>query len=685
MNVRHPSFQVVLPLCWGFVLSVAPLRAEPAPTPAGKDTGLIPRRVLFGNPDKASPKISPDGKLLSFLAPVNGVLNVWVGPSDDLASAKPVTNDTKRGIRSYSWAFNNRQLLYVQDANGDENFHVYRVDLSNHETTDLTPLEHIRAEIEAISQRFPDDLIVGINDRNPQFHSLYRINLLSGERTLVEENTAFAGYLMDEDLRVRFAVKYTPDGGNAILERSNGKWQEFAKIPQEDTLTTGPVGFDKTGAVLYLRDSRGRDTGVFKTVNLATREEKIIAEDPRSDAGGVMLHPTENTVQAISFTYERTHWKFLDKEVQADFEKLKTKLGDGDVTVGSRTLDDRKWVISLLVDNDPVRYHLYDRDSGATKFLFTSRHELEGWPLQKLHPRVLKSRDGLSLVSYLTLPAGTDPEGRAQPKQPVPMVLLVHGGPWGRDGWGLNSMHQFLANRGYAVLSVNFRSSTGFGKNFVNAGNREWAAKMHDDLLDAVDWAIAEKIADPKKIGIMGGSYGGYATLVGLTFTPEKFACGVDIVGPSNLVTLLSTIPPYWAPMVEMFKTRVGDVSSEDGRKFLASRSPLSKADQIRRPLLIGQGANDPRVKQAESDQIVGAMREKKLPVTYVLFPDEGHGFARPPNSLAFNAIAEAFLARHLGGRYEAIGDAFDGSSVEVPTGADDVPGLSPKLPAQGK
>jgi len=300
-----------------------------------------------------------------------------------------------------------------------------------------------------------------------------------------------------------------------------------------------------------------------------------------------------------------------------------------------------------------------------------------------MHARVLKSRDGLDLVSYLTLPPGVDPDGAGKPRQPVPMVLDVHGGPWGRDDWGFNPTHQFFANRGYAVLSVNFRGSTGFGKAFVNAGNREWAAKMHDDLIDAVDWAIAEKIADSKKVAIFGGSYGGYATLVGMTFTPDKFACGVDIVGPSNLVTLLNTIPPYWEPGVQMFKDRVGDHTSEDGKKFLRSRSPLTYADRISKPLLIGQGANDPRVKQAEADQIVGAMKEKKLPVTYALFPDEGHGFARPENRLAFNAVTEAFLARFLGGRYEAIGDAFSGSTITVPTGAADVPGLSAKLSAK--
>jgi acetyl esterase/lipase len=329
-----------------------------------------------------------------------------------------------------------------------------------------------------------------------------------------------------------------------------------------------------------------------------------------------------------------------------------------------------------------VRYYRFDREAQKAEFLFTNRQALEGRPLQKMHPHVVKSRDGMDLMCYLTLPPGHDAGGKAD--RPVPMVLLVHGGPWGRDGWGFDPLHQLLSNRGYAVLSVNFRGSTGFGKKFLNAGNQEWAGKMHDDLIDAVNWAVAKKIADPSKIALMGGSYGGYATLVGLTFTPDVFACGVDIVGPSNILTLLSTIPPYWAPAVQMFKDRVGDFTSAEGKKFLTERSPLTHVAKIKRPLLIGQGANDPRVKQAESDQIVKAMTERSIPVTYVLFPDEGHGFARPANSLAFNAVAEAFLAKHLGGRYEPVGDAFDGSSLTVPQGAEGVPGLKEKMPKEG-
>jgi dipeptidyl aminopeptidase/acylaminoacyl peptidase len=391
-----------------------------------------------------------------------------------------------------------------------------------------------------------------------------------------------------------------------------------------------------------------------------------------------MLHPTEKYVQAVAFNYERLHWKVLDPSVAADFDILRRQ-EDGDMTVVSRTQDDGTWIVVYSLDDGPLRYYFYDRSQRMATFLFTDKENLKNKPLAKMHPVVIKARDGLDLVSYYTLPKGSD-SGDGRPDRSLPMVLYVHGGPWGRDYWGFDPIHQWLANRGYAVLSVNFRGSTGFGKNFINAGNMEWGRRMHDDLVDAVKWAVSSGIADPAKIAIMGGSYGGYATLAGLTLTPQLFACGVDIVGPSNLITLLETIPPYWKPAIEQFTTRVGDFRTEEGRALLRERSPLTYADRIVRPLLIGQGANDPRVKQNESDQIVKAMQEKGLPVTYVLYPDEGHGFARPENRLSFYAVAEAFLAEHLGGGFEPIGQDFRGASLCVPEGAREVPGLAEAL-----
>ncbi|MFM9957089.1 MAG: S9 family peptidase [Phycisphaerales bacterium] len=668
----------------------------PAPTAgaaaaAKGSTGLIPRSVLFGNPDRAGVQISPDGKWVSYLSSVDGVMNVWVAPVDNLDEAKAITKDTKRGIRSYFWAYNSTNILYIQDEGGDENWNVYSTDVASARTTNITPMKGVAAQIEGVSEKFPNEIIVGLNDRDKRLHDLYRVNIQSGERTLVVQNPGTiegdicAGVSVDDDFRVRFASTNTKEGGSKVYTAQLKKgttydWTEFQAIPSEDILTTGPVAFNKDGSQAYMRDSRGRDTSALFSIDLATKKQTLIAENAKADAGGVMTHPTERNVQAVAFNYKRNEWTILDKSIEPDFAYLRT-VADGDFNVTSRSLDDKTWIVAYMRDNGPVKFYRYQRGASGTAgkatFLFTNNKRLEGLELARMHPTVIKSRDGLDLVSYLSLPPSSDTDNNARPEKPVPTVLLVHGGPWGRDAWGYNSQHQWLTNRGYAVLAVNFRASTGFGKNFINAGNGEWAGKMHDDLIDAVNWAVSEKIADPKKVAIMGGSYGGYATLAGLTFTPDVFAAGVSIVGPSNLHTLLSTIPAYWEPMINtLIKQIGGDHRTEEGRKYLESRSPLSRVDKIERPLLIGQGANDPRVKQAESDQIVKAMQDKNIPVSYVLFPDEGHGFARPENRKSFNAVAEAFLAKHLGGEYEPIGDDFQNSSITVPAGAEGVPGL---------
>ena len=637
---------------------------------------LIPRKLLFGNPDKAMARLSPDGSQLSYLAPVDGVLNVWVGPAGDPAKAKPVTHDTKRGIRFYTWAFTSQHVLYTQDKGGDENWRIYGVDLANGETKDYTPIEGVNAQIAEMSPRTPLKILIALNDRNPQMHDLHLLDLQSGRRELVLENDGFIGFIADDTYQVRFGTRMTPDGGMDMLKRTPaGEWELYFHIDMQDSLTTQPFGFERSGRYLYIGDSRERNTSGLYRLDTLSGEKTLLAEDPRADLDSVIIHPVENTVQAAAFVFERKQWKIIDPAIQADLDYLKS-VADGDVEVVSRTLDDQHWVVAYLLDNSPTRYFQYDRASRKVKFLFTDRQELENKPLAKMHPVTITARDGMKLVSYYTLPLGSDQKRPGIPDSPLPLILNVHGGPWGRDAWGYNPWHQWLANRGYAVLSVNFRASTGLGKDFTNAGDKQWGAKMHDDLIDAVEWAIREGITTRSQVGIMGGSYGGYATLTGLTFTPDTFACGVDIVGPSNLVTLLETIPPYWAPMLEMMTSRIGDHRTEDGRKFLASRSPLTYADRIRRPLLIGQGANDPRVKQAESDQIVQAMQAKNIPVSYVLYPDEGHGFARPENWLSFNAIAEAFLAKCLEGRFEPVGEDFANSSLQVPEGAQDVPGL---------
>lgn len=652
------------------------------PTFAAEEVPLIPREKFFGNPEKARARISPDGKLLAYLAPVDGVLNVWVGPADDPSKAKPVTHDTHRGLRNYSWAYTSQHLLYTQDKNGDEDNHVYSINLKTGEIKDLTPIEKISATIEGVSDKFPEEVLIGINDRDERhFHDIYRVNIITGEKKLLQKNPGYAGFVTDDDFQVRFAVNITPDAGQTYLQAvDNNEWKEYMAIDALDAMTTSLAGFDKTGQKLYILDSRNRNTAALKWIDLKTNEEHLVAEDPRADISGAIVHPTEKTIQAVSFTYDKPEWKVLDKSIQPDLDYLKT-VRDGEIQITSRTLDDNRWTVAYLTDDGPVYFYLYDRQpERKATFLFTSTPELEKLPLVKMHPQIIKSRDGLNLVSYLTLPKGSDPQGVGRPTKPLPMILNVHGGPWARDDWGYDPEHQLLANRGYAVLSVNYRGSTGFGKEFINAGNKEWAAKMHNDLIDAVNWAVENKIADKDRIAIMGGSYGGYATLVGLTYTPDVFAAGVDIVGPSSLITLMENPPPYWYSFMPVMKLRVGDFQTEEGREFLKSRSPLFKVEKIEKPLLIGQGAHDPRVKQAEADQIVKAMNEKKIPVTYVLFNDEGHGFARPQNRFAFYAITEAFLAEHLGGRYQPIGDAFEGADFVVPSGADETPGLAEAL-----
>ena len=657
------------------------------PASAQLKVQLISRDVFFGNPDRTNPLISPDGTKISYLAPVNGVMNVWVGPIDDPDAARPVTHDMRRGIRVYFWAYTNKHLLYLQDPSGGENWVVHAINLSTAKTKALTPTSATRpgarrshkvtARIQRVSHKFPYEILVGLNDRDPARHDIYRLSIATGERTLVQRNDGFLGFLTDDEYDVRLAARLTPDGGSELLMPTpNGNWHQFAKIPMQDMFTTSPIDFNESGTVLYMVDSRGRNTAALTSLNLETGESKILAKDYRADiTDDLLLHLTKKFPQAVSSTYTRKKWHFLDPVLEDDFSMLR-EIADGELSVNSRTLDDSRWIVSFELDNGPVRYYHFDRTQKKIRFLFASRSALDGLPLATMHPIVIKSRDGLNLVSYYTLPVGADSDFDGRPDQPLPMVLNVHGGPWWRDAWGYDSWHQWLANRGYAVLSVNFRGSTGFGKNFINAANREWGGRMHDDLIDAVQWAIDEGIADADRVAIMGGSYGGYAALVGMTFTPDVFACGTAVVGPSNLVSFLQTIPPAWDPNAQMWATRVGDHRTADGRSFLQQRSPLNFVDQIKRPMMIVHGANDPSVNQGESDRIVSAMQQNDVPVTYLIYPDEGHGIARPANRMAFFAVAEAFLAEHLGGRYEPIGDDLDRSRLMIPVGAGEIPSV---------
>ena len=654
--------------------------ATPA-TAAAAAAPLIERSKLFGNPSRSGASLSPNGQWLSWLAPRDGVMNIWVAPVSNLGAAKPLTASKDRPIRQSFWAPDSSMVMYVQDKGGDENFLLYGIDIVSGLERTLTPFEKTRVQVINVSPLIKDRILVGLNNRDARWHDVHSLELKTGKLTEVMRGDGYAGFLADANLAIRMALRPNADGGYDFFTVNNNTVEEksIASTTLEDSLTTQPGGFTTDGKTLYWIDSRGRNTAALIAQDVATGKTRVIGENPRADISNTMSNPKTGEIEAYAVTYLRDEWVAIDSTIGADLAWLREQL-KGDVSVTTRTDDDQLWTVAV----DPVvaspSVHLFDRKQRKLTQLYVSRPELAGAPLQAMYPLELKSRDGLTLPSYLTLPPGSDSNGDGRPEAPVPLVLLVHGGPWARDDFGYNPYHQWLANRGYAVLSVNYRGSTGFGKSFIEAANLEWARKMHDDLIDAVQWAIDQKVSPADKIAIMGGSYGGYATLVGLTFTPTTFACGVDIVGPSNLETLLKTIPPYWTAGIQQFHRRMGNPNTPDGLALLKERSPLYKAGNIVKPLLIGQGANDPRVNQAESDQIVNAMQQKGIPVTYVLFPDEGHGFARPENNIAFNAVTENFLATCLGGRAEPIGATVKSSSAQVPVGASFTPGLEAAL-----
>ncbi len=615
-------------------------------TLAYAQSGLIPRSVLFGNPERSSPAISPDGTMLAYLAPDQGVLNVWVrtlGKTDD----RVITNDRKRGIRNFIWQQDSKAILYGQDQGGDENWRIYQTNIANKQTKDLTPFEKSRADILSFDPEYPDTILIQSNKRDPKVFDVYRVDLKTGNMTLDTQNPGdVQGWQADHNLEVRCAQVTTQDGGTIIRVRDDVKspWRELIKWGPEETLGN-VVNFTPDNKALWIQTSLDANAARLISVDVATGKRTVIAEDPQFDVSSTVEQPKNHKLQAVEFVRERRDFQILDKDIQPDFDALR-KIRDADISDISRDLKDDKWIVTLQGDDSPVYYYLYDRASKKATMLFSNRPELEKYKLAKVQPITYTARDGMKIYGYLTTPPGTEARN-------LPMVVFPHGGPWGRDLWGYDPYAQWLANRGYAVLQPNFRASTGYGKQYLNAGDRQWAGAMHTDLLDGKDWVVKQGIADPTKVCIMGGSYGGYATLAGVAFSPDAFACGVDIVGPSNLNTLLKTIPPYWSTFLAVFHKRMGDNEEE-----LKAQSPLFKADQIKVPLLIGQGKNDPRVNKAESDQIVAAMRKNNKPVEYYVFPDEGHGFARPENRMAFNAASEEFLAKYLGGRFEPPSEA---------------------------
>jgi dipeptidyl aminopeptidase/acylaminoacyl peptidase len=621
---------------------------------------LIHRSLLFGNPERAMPLLSPDGKRVAYAAPDDkDVLQVWVrtvGKED----AKAITADEKRGIRIYLWAADDRTVLYLQDNDGDENFHLYGADVESGSVRDYTPFQGVRARIVEVDPDFPDSVLVATNQRRRDLFDAYRLDLRSGALTLVAKNPGdVSTWFADAGMEVRGALVTTPEGGTEIRIRDSGSapFRALVKAGLEDNLSL--EGFSKDGNSVFLFTSIGHDTARVVERSLRGKKQRTLAQSDEVDAGDAVVNPRRHVVEAVSFATGRAEWKVVDPSVAADFDALRT-VNDGDFEIVSRDRADHSWIVRYSRDTGPVRYYLWDRGAQIASLVHSERPSLEGLPLATQQPIRYQARDGLTIHGYLTLPVGVAPEK-------LPLVLYVHGGPWGRDTWGYDATVQWLANRGYAVLRPNFRGSTGYGKKFLHAGDREWGKAMHTDLVDGVSWAIARGIADQKRIAIYGGSYGGYAALAGATFTPDLFKCAVDIVGPSNLFTLLRSVPPYWKAFASIFRTRIGNIDDPEDEPLLRAASPLFAADRIRIPILIGQGANDPRVKQAESEQIVAAIERNRGTATYVLYPDEGHGFARPPNRMDFNARAEQFLAEQLGGRAEPMqGERLPGSTAVI-------------------
>lgn len=619
---------------------------------------LIDRELFFGDPEISYSQISPDGKFISFRKQYNGVLNIWVKKIDAaFDAAKPLTAD-KRPVVGYFWSRDGKYILYVQDKGGDENFHVYAVDptaKADKESgvppaRDLTDIDGIRAYIYAVPKNTPNEILIGLNDRDAAYHDVYKLNLKTGERELLVENTEkVAGFSFDLKGNLRLATRQTEDGGSEILRIDGDKFTPIYTTTFEESAF--PTRFHKDGKWFYMNTNKGDDVDLTRLVlfNPETGEEKLVESDPEGkvDFGTAVFDNRTDELIATVYTGDRVRIYPKDKQVEKDLEILRKKLPEGDLRFQSSTDDMRFHLVVVSRDVDPASVYLYDRKTEDVKLLYRSRPELKSEHLANMKPVRYKARDGMEISAYLTLPKGIEAKN-------LPVVINPHGGPWGRNQWGYDSYAQFFANRGYAVLQPNFRGSAGFGKKFLNAGNNEWGTgAMQHDISDGVKYLIDEGIADPERIAIFGGSYGGYATLAGLAFTPELYAAGISYVGPSNLITLLESIPPYWGPFRKIFDKRVGDLENPEDRKRLIEQSPLFSADKIQAPLLVLQGANDPRVKQQESDQIVVALRERGLPVEYIVAGDEGHGFRAEDNKLASNAAMEKFLAKHIGGRYQ--------------------------------
>lgn len=619
---------------------------------------LLDRELFFGNPEIAGAQISPDGKYLAFLKPYKDTRNIWIKRVEEpFSAAKLITSEAKRPIPGYFWSRDGKYILFVKDNDGDENYNIYAVSPSDApvsgqdapKANNLTNLKKVRTLIYSIPKSDPDAMYVGINDRDPAWHDLYKVKISTGELSLIRKNTdRLTSWRFDLKDQLRLATRSAQNGDTEILSIDG---DVFKKIYSCNVFEAcGPVRFHKDSKRFYMISNKGEGVNLTRLTlfDPETSKEETVESDPlnRVDIGSPIFSEVTDELVGVTYEDERSRISWRDKSLQADYEWLKKRLSNKDINLSSSTADENIYLVTAYSDVDPGTTYLFNRKTKTVVEQFRIRERLPREHLSEMKAIRYKSSDGLEIPAFLTLPKGGATKN-------LPLVLVPHGGPWARDVWGYSSFAQFMANRGYAVLQPNFRGSTGYGKKFIDAGNKQWGDKMQDDLTWGVKHLIAQGIVDPKRVGIMGGSYGGYATLAGVAFTPDLYQAAVSIVGPSNLITLLNTIPPYWEAGRKLFTERMGDPATPEGKTQLNRQSPLNSADKIKTPLLIVQGANDPRVKKAESDQIVVALRERNFPIEYILAPDEGHGFARPVNNMAMFAAAEKFLAKYLGGRFQ--------------------------------
>ena len=653
------------------LLTFAPLVHAQAPP-------IIDRELFFGDPEISGAQISPDGAYIAFIKPFKGTRNIWVKrTADPFTSAKPITADTTRPIPAYFWSRDGKYVLFVQDKAGDENYNVYAVNPADSPAAgqevpsarNLTDVKGVRATIYSVPRSEPDAIYVGINDRDPAWHDLYKVKISTGERSLVRKNSErVTAWLFDLKDQLRLASRSAENGDTEVLRvDANGLTKVYSCSVFE---SCGPVRYHKDGARIYFLTNKGSDVDLIRLelFNPTTGKEEVVESDPlkRVDFGNASFSDVSDELIATSYEDERDRIYWKDKNFEADYKLLQKQLPGKEIGFGSTTKDEKLAIVSAYSDTDPGSTYLFDRTTKKLTLQYRIREKLNRDYLAPVKAVKYPSSDGLEIPAYLTLPKGVEAKN-------LPVILFPHGGPWARDAWGYNSFAQFLANRGYAVLQPNFRGSTGYGKKFLDAGNKEWGQKMQDDVTWGAKYLIAQGIADPKRVGIMGGSYGGYATLAGVTFTPDVYAAAVSIVGPSNLLTLLESIPPYWEQIRKLFYERMGDPNTPEGKAQLERQSPLNSAAKIKTPLLVVQGANDPRVNKRESDQIVIALRDRGFPVEYLVAPDEGHGFARPVNNMAMFAASEKFLAKYLGGRYQEtmtpeVGQRLKEISIDVKT-----------------